>query len=159
MPASQDLLRMCEDRETCRRDFILGHHGLPPKGFCGNCDNCDRIESDSNLVMVSKKLFDRAIAEFKSISQKTSIQEHKGMAKVSINGLAEVLANMPAKAFRSMLNIDSDDMRAVRSRRSRKKILQTIIQNLILQGVFIEYPVKVMGQKYEHFKFYLKVSR
>lgn len=154
---SRDLLRMCEDHTTCRRAYILGHYGVIQDDPCNNCDVCNCLVQEDRLVTVRRKFVDVVLDEFRKLRNCSQDGE------ISIKMLADAAALRMPHTFLSLFTsgyvdryhiLDCDGDRSI-SVKDQKRICRHVIHNLILQGVFEEYPRRPTSSK--SFNFPLKV--
>ncbi|EJD06070.1 P-loop containing nucleoside triphosphate hydrolase protein [Fomitiporia mediterranea MF3/22] len=144
IPSVQQLLRMCVDHTTCRRSYLLKHYGYKSNGRCGNCDVCLQPVAANRLGIVQKKFVDVIVAEFRLLSEDDGERpQERPNGNFGILQLATAVSRgLNAKEFGSLLKIDADQIHKVKNLTDRKRISCSVIHNLILRGVFSEYPVK-----------------
>ncbi|KAH8117483.1 P-loop containing nucleoside triphosphate hydrolase protein [Phellopilus nigrolimitatus] len=150
IPPSQELLKMCSSLTTCRRAHILAHYDIPPPPEpCKNCDVCCHPYQDRNVARVKKTFVCRLIKFF--TGKKEENEEH-----ISISNLTEGFAKeVPFHPFKTLLGLDDEQDAKAKSTNGRTRITARVVQNLILQGLFTEYPHQASP---ENINFYLKVT-
>lgn len=170
---SHALVGMCLSVRTCRRVFILDHYGVgvvserkgdvkKRKGKekepgtrrgaefrCGHCDVCCEPYPKNSTIRATKALLDALMSAFRMLAKDTG-PRGIGADRVTLNGLAKHTAR---EIDTSVFSPGDSQRRALSTIGGREQACRRVLQNLVLQGVFIEYAVQT-----RFYHIYIKVS-